>query len=127
MRLTGERSADEGGAVDPHVLIDRIRLSKTAKTQLSRLKRRTGIEHWNTLCRWGLCISLAEPSKPRDIEESTLEGIEIDWRTFTGGDDLLYATLIRERCLADGFADEPDVLARQLRLHVHRGIAYLFG
>jgi DNA sulfur modification protein DndE len=44
--------------------IDHIRLSKQAREQLIRLKRHTGIEHWNVLCRWAFCRSLAEPSVP---------------------------------------------------------------
>ncbi|WP_435947067.1 DndE family protein [Dryocola sp. BD586] len=33
--------------------IDNVRLSEKAKQQLITLKRRTGIENWNVLCRWG--------------------------------------------------------------------------
>ena len=32
-------------------ILDNIRLSQKAKDQLIRLKRHTGIEHWNVLCR----------------------------------------------------------------------------
>ena len=34
--------------------VEHIRLSKQAKNQLIKLKRVTGIEHWNVLCRWAL-------------------------------------------------------------------------
>ncbi len=44
--------------------MDRIRLNASAKNQLATLKRRTGIEHNNALCRHALCISLANPSVP---------------------------------------------------------------
>jgi len=37
-----------------------IRLSAGDKARLSRLKGKTGIPHWNTLCRWALIASLAE-------------------------------------------------------------------
>lgn len=32
--------------------IEHIRLSQQAKEQLTRLKRWTGLKHWNELCRW---------------------------------------------------------------------------
>ena len=32
--------------------IEHIRLSQHAKDQLIKLKRVTGIDHWNELCRW---------------------------------------------------------------------------
>ena len=47
--------------------IEHIRISRTARDQLITLKRRTGIMHWNVLCRWALCRSLAEPAPPPAI------------------------------------------------------------
>ena len=44
--------------------VERVRLSQTAKDQLTKLKRQTRIDRWNVLCRWALCRSLAEPSPP---------------------------------------------------------------
>jgi DNA sulfur modification protein DndE len=35
-------------------MIENVRISEKAKNQLITLKRRTGIQNWNTLCRWGL-------------------------------------------------------------------------
>jgi DNA sulfur modification protein DndE len=32
---------------------------------------------------------------------------------------------LKERCERDGLGTSDDVLARQLRLHLHRGIGYL--
>ena len=118
---------DVRASADPSILVDRVRLSKAAKDQLVTLARRTKIEHRNVLCRWALCVSLAESAPPRDIDISAQDGLEIDWRTFTGGEDLLYATLVRERCLADELGLESEIVARQLRLHVHRGLSYLMG
>ncbi len=44
--------------------IERIRLSQTAKDQLTKLKRSTKIDQWNILCRWAFCRSLAEATAP---------------------------------------------------------------
>ena len=40
--------------------IKQVKLSTQAKEQLIRLKTRTGIPHWNVLCRWAFCLSLRQ-------------------------------------------------------------------
>ena len=35
--------------------------------------------------------------------------------------------LLKERCVRDGLGTDPEMLARQFRLHLHRGISYLAG
>jgi DNA sulfur modification protein DndE len=107
------------------VLIEHIRVSKQAREQLIRLKRYTGIEHWNVLCRWAFCRSLAEPSVPPPAKIPADSNVEMSWRVFGGRHHELYFALLKERCLQDGLAVEEDVLAQQFRLHLHRGIAYL--
>lgn len=107
--------------------IEHIRLSQQARDQLITLKRRTGIAHWNVLCRWALCRSLAEPAKPPAIKLVLDSNVEMNWRTF-GGDlgDVLWAAL-RLRCSNDGLPLDEETLAQQFRLHLHRGIGYLVG
>ena len=107
--------------------IEHIRLSQQARDQLITLKRRTGIAHWNVLCRWALCRSLAEPAKPPAIKLVLDSNVEMNWRTF-GGDlgDVLWAAL-RLRCNNDGLPLDEETLAQQFRLHLHRGIGYLVG
>ena len=36
--------------------IKQVKLSNQAKEQLIRLKTRTGVPHWNVLCRWAFCL-----------------------------------------------------------------------
>lgn len=105
--------------------IEHIRLSKQAREQLIRLKRYTGIEHWNVLCRWAFCRSLAEPSVPPPAKIPADSNVEMSWRVFGGRHHEVYLALLKERCLRDGLGTEDDVLASQFRLHLHRGIAYL--
>ena len=103
-----------------------IRLSEKAKLQLIQIRRRTGIDRWNVLCRWAFCLSLSESPKPQDIDINLDSNIEIDWRTFTGaGYERLYYALLKYRCAQDGLALDHDTLSKYLRLHLHRGIAYL--
>ncbi|WP_280181271.1 DNA sulfur modification protein DndE [Nocardia farcinica] len=107
--------------------IEHIRLSRTARDQLITLKRRTGIQHWNVLCRWALCRSLAEPTPPPVTKLILDSNVEMSWRTFSGDlGDVLWA-LVRLRCHKDSLPLDEETVAQQLRLHLHRGIGYLVG
>src|ERR1700676_2953076 len=103
--------------------IEHIRLSQQAKEQLIKLKRVTGIEHWNILCRWALCASLAEDTVPHLSKIPADSNVEMSWRVFGGRYADLYLALIKERCLQDKFATDSESLAQQFRLHLHRGIS----
>ena len=105
--------------------IEHIKLSQGAKDQLIKLKRVTGIEHWNVLCRWALCVSLAEKSVPPAAKVPADSNVEMSWKVFGGRYADLYLALIKERCLRDGLDTDADTLVQQFRLHLHRGIAYL--
>ncbi|RIT29559.1 DNA sulfur modification protein DndE [Mycobacteroides abscessus] len=107
--------------------IEHIRLTTAARDQLVTLKRRTGIAHWNILCRWALCRSLAEPAPPPAAKLVFDSNVEMTWRVFAGeyGDELL--ALVRYRCHIDGLGTDDDIVSNQLRLHLHRGIGYLVG
>ena len=107
--------------------VEHIRLSQQAKDQLVKLKRVTGIEHWNVLCRWALCVSLAEQSKPSNAKIPADSNVEMSWKVFGGRYADLYTALLKERCVRDGLGTDPKTLARQFRLHLHRGISYLAG
>jgi len=107
--------------------VETVRVSQAARNQLVTLKRRTGIENWNVLCRWAFCRSLAEPTSPPIVKLTLDSNVEMSWRTF-GGEigDILWA-LLRMRCHQDGLPLDEDTLALQFRLHLHRGIGYLAG
>ena len=105
--------------------IEHIHLSQQAKDQLVRLKRVTGLTSWNALCRWALCASLAEAGAPPPKKIPADSNVEMSWRVFAGTDGDVYLTVLRERCIRDGLPTDPDSLAEQFRLHLHRGIAYL--
>ena len=107
--------------------LETIRVSQQAKEQLSRLKTRTGIQNWNVLCRWALCKSLSEVDPPAIIPLTTDSNVEMSWRTFGGEFADLYLALVEHRCHLDGLGTEPSVVEEQFKLHLHRGIGYLFG
>jgi DNA sulfur modification protein DndE len=105
--------------------MERIKLNAAARNQLTTLKRRTGMEHNNAICRHALCLSLANASVAPDETFSFNGGIEIDWRTFTGGEDALYYNLLAVRLLSEGRRVTEDAIRQALTVHVHRGLSYL--
>lgn len=107
------------------MIIKQVRLSNQARDQLIRLKTRTGIPNWNVLCRWAVCVSLREPTPPSPIDVPADSNVEMSWHTFGGEQHELYLALVIERCQRDGLGTDADVVARQFRLHLHRGISYL--
>jgi DNA sulfur modification protein DndE len=107
------------------VSLKQIRLSAQAKEQLIRLKTRTGIGQWNVLCRWAFCLSLRQPAPPSPVEVPADSNVEMSWPVFGGEAQELYLALLKERCERDGLGTSDEVLQRQFRLHLHRGISYL--
>ena len=105
--------------------IENIKLSKWERDNLLKLRRRTGIANWNILCRWAFCVSLSEPSRPRIERVRSDSPVEMTWRTFGGEFDEVYLALLKERCRQDGIELTNASLAKQFRLHLHRGIGYL--
>lgn len=107
--------------------LERIRLSKSGRDQLIKLKRYTKIEQWNILCRWGFCRSLAEPTQPSIVPIPADSNLELTWRVFGGEIADLLLLALKQRCYQDGLETDDETLAQQLRLHLHRGISYLAG
>lgn len=105
--------------------IENIRLPQQSKDQLSRLKRITGIEQWNILCRWALALSLAEKNDPPKKRPATDSSIDINWKTFSGEKGAIYYALIVDRCHKEGLGINTENLTWLLRRHVVRGIGYL--
>lgn len=107
--------------------IETLRINKRGRDLLVQLKRRTGIENWNVLCRWALCVSLAETTPPREEGALGDAAVEIAWKTFGGDYAGIYLGLLRLRCRTDGIEPDSSNLSKLARLHVFRGIGYLAG
>ncbi len=106
-------------------LIERVRLTAAAKQQLSTLKRRTGIEHYNVIGRHALCASLANKTKVPNEALQYSGGLEIDWKTFAGDAEATLTNLLIIRSLAEeGDAGSASV-RKVLHAHLHRGLGYL--
>lgn len=102
--------------------IDIIRLSEKQKQQLIILKRKTGIDNWNVLCRWALCMSLADPTVPPKEDIPSDSNVEMTWKTFAGEYADVYLTLLKDsyRKFVKS-AGEAD-LSTLLKIHLNRGI-----
>jgi DNA sulfur modification protein DndE len=107
------------------MIIDVVRVSEKAKHQLLTLKRRTGIQQWNVLCRWALLASLAERTIPPHEEIITDSNVEMSWKTFAGVLDDPITAVVRQRAHEDDVPDEQ--LSQFFKIHLHRGIAYLMN
>ncbi len=75
--------------------IETVHISQVGKDQLTKLKRITGIDQWNILCRWALLFSLADASEPTPVKIPVDSNLEITWKTFAGNySDVLHAALL---------------------------------
>jgi len=106
-------------------MIETIRLSDRARTQLLTMKRRTGIQNWNVLCRWAFCLSLAERTVPPLETIPSDSPVEMSWKTFAGRHENVYWALLVTRAQQDGIELSDESLSSYFRLHLHRGISYL--
>ena len=67
----------------------------------------------------------SRPDPPADLVFLPRSNVEMTWQVFGGDAHEIYMALLKERCVHDGLGTSDEVLARQFRLHLHRGIAYL--
>lgn len=107
------------------MIVKQFRLSQQEKERLIRIKARTGISHWNVLCRWAFCYSLADPSLPSRLDIGSDSNVEMTWQTFGGEHHETFEALLRQRCVEDGLPTDRETLALYFRLHLNRGINYL--
>jgi len=107
--------------------LERIRVSQRSRDTLVTLKRRTGIEHWNVLCRWAFFDSLANPNRPVPAKNLAESNLEMHWDVFAGDlADYLLATLAI-RAAKDGVKPTKIEMAEYFRSHLERGIMQLQG
>ncbi|AFM64480.1 DNA sulfur modification protein DndE [Pseudomonas aeruginosa] len=106
-------------------MIDRVRLTAAAKNQLITIKKRTGIVHYNSICRHAMCISLSASSDLVVERLSFSEGLEIDWSVLTGGNEELYINIIKASLGKEDVSEE--LLKDMATAHIHRGLSYIFS
>jgi DNA sulfur modification protein DndE len=104
--------------------VETFHISQRARDILIKLKRKTGIEHWNVLCRWALCESLRTPSVPVP-SASPESNVEMTWKTFGGSIADALSAAIACRAHTDGVTQDHESLAAYFRNHLERGISQL--
>ena len=82
--------------------LKQVRLSSQAKDQLIRLKTKTGVQQWNVLCRWALCLSLRQANPPTPSEMAADGNIEMTWQVFGGEAQEVYLSAA-QRALPPGW------------------------
>lgn len=107
------------------MIVETVRLSEKAKNQLIQIRRKTGIDQWNVVCRWALMLSLREEYPPPKEEITTDSNIEIAWRTFSGSMDPAITALVRYVYHDHDKQHEYEDISDFFKLHLHRGISYL--
>lgn len=98
------------------------RVPEKTRELLIQIKRKTQVEHWNVLCRWSFCLSVAQStnvsSQSYDLSEES--STEIQWRTLFGEEDSIYCALIRYISRKENIRTESKILPF-CKLHIHRG------
>lgn len=106
--------------------VERIKVSAKSREILIRVKRHTGLEHWNEICRIAVCRSLANPTPPPKWTKVAESNIEMDWKTFAGAFQQEFSALIILRAQKDGIdLSKREPIAEYFRSHLERGIASL--
>ena len=82
--------------------VEHVKVSARGKKILIKVKRCTGLEHWNAICRIALCRSLAEPAPPPKLDKTTDSTIDMDWKTFAGQLQEVLTALTLVRAQKDG-------------------------
>lgn len=104
-------------------MLDSIRLSENSKRQIVRIKRKTGIENWNTVCRWAFCLSIKESPHVDSSDAFQISNVEMTWKTFTGKNESSYYALAAQ---SYAMRSKEDIsLHDHLTQHISRGISII--
>lgn len=104
--------------------VEHVRVSAKGKDILIKIKRRTGLEHWNEICRVALFRSLSNPTPPPKLENIGESSIDMEWKTFAGPICDALTAIFVQRAKKDGIdITRRDILAEYFRSHLERGIS----
>lgn len=102
---------------------NRIRFSSRTQNLYGMVKHKTGLGI-NVLARYGLCLSLKDPSIPNP-DEFDEKGMEILPGVLFGEHENIYMVLMLDRLARDNL-DPKLYLQKMTRAHLNRGAAALF-
>lgn len=104
-----------------------LRITNRGRDQLIQIKRKTGIDHWNIICRWALVQSLKEQTVPPKLDESGESTVEMSWDVFSGGTGVVYWEILVQWTLEMGLDPNVEPMTDLFRRHIHRGISAIAG
>lgn len=103
--------------------VEHVRVSARSKEILIKIKRRTGLEHWNEICRIALCRSLANPTQPPKVHKFEDSTIDMDWKVFAGTMQKELSAILIMRMHHDGInIIKKESISDYFRNHLERGI-----
>lgn len=105
--------------------IEVVRVDQRIKNMLVQLKRKTKVQNWNILCRWGFIISLTLDTLPNEVTVENDGAVEMSWKVFGGAYDHLIWALLKFRLIRDGIELNEDLLKDHFKRHLYRGIQHL--
>ena len=108
-------------------IVKRLRFSEKTRYQIINIKTKTQIPTYATICRWGICYSLAQDSVPSPVPQVFDSNLEITWETFVGDTGAAIPAALIQFCHQHKLPLDSESLKRQFELHLARGIAYLVG
>jgi DNA sulfur modification protein DndE len=106
--------------------LDRVRLTISERSLLSKLKSRTGIDNWNIFARWAFCYSIGKASEINLNEEDGEYGVEMSWVVFSGKNYKIYQDLLIQECNRLRLKPTKTNLNKVLRAHLRNGIRQIF-
>lgn len=105
--------------------VENLKITDRGRDLLIKLKRITGLEHWNEICRIAFCFSLRDQSVPPPYEQVAERKVVIEWKVFAGDQSNLYAGLLVLRHHHDRRLGFKGTTEECLRRHVQRGLGSL--
>lgn len=106
--------------------LDRVRLTISERSLLSKLKSRTGIDNWNIFARWAFCYSIGKASEINLNEEDGEYGVEMSWVVFSGKNYKIYQDLLGQECGRLKLEPTKTNLNKVLRAHLRNGVKQIF-
>lgn len=102
---------------------NRVKFSSRSQNLYGMIKHKTGLGV-NVLARYGLCLSLKDPSIPNP-DEYDEKGMEILPSILFGDNENVYMALMLDRLTKDNL-DPKLYLHKMTRAHLNRGASALF-
>jgi DNA sulfur modification protein DndE len=103
-------------------MIENIHLGKIEHEMLLKIRRNTGLQNWNVICRWAFCLSLAIDDNPPKIDAKSDSSTEMTWKTFGGDNEGVYCALLDQSTHSNSGNRNDSMRNRVFRDHLRRGL-----